>query len=85
MGSEGYCIFVDTLADGPVAAYLTNGGVPLVFATRAEADRQIAEDMNDRLTEFIEGQRDLDDAIITEDYVVRVRVHPDGSITPLSD
>ena len=34
-----------------------------------------------RLREFIDGERDFEDAIETEEYVVPVTVHPGGTFT----
>ena len=36
--------------------------------------------MMTRLQEFIEGERDFEDAITVEEYVVAVDVLPDGTI-----
>ena len=36
--------------------------------------------MIDRLQEFLAGQRDFDDATVTEEYVVEVDVLSDGSV-----
>jgi hypothetical protein len=36
--------------------------------------------MVNRLQEFMDGQRDFDDAITVEEYVVEVDVLPDGSV-----
>ena len=36
--------------------------------------------MMTRMQEFLDGERDFEDAISTEEYVVPVTVLPDGSI-----
>ena len=36
--------------------------------------------MMTRLQEFMDGERDFEDAIETEEYVVAVTVQPDGTI-----
>ena len=51
-----------------------------MFATKSEAQREIADFMMTRLQEFMDGQRDFEDAIAVEEYVVEVDVLPDGTI-----
>ena len=51
-----------------------------VFKTEVEAQREIADNAMTRLQEFIDGERDFDDAMTVEEYVVPVDVYPDGSI-----
>jgi len=34
-----------------------------------------------RIQEFLDGERDFDDAMACEEYVVPVTVHADGTIT----
>jgi hypothetical protein len=51
-----------------------------VFATEREAQREIVENMMIRLREFLDGERDFDDAVTLEEYVVAVDLLPDGSI-----
>lgn len=75
-----YCIFIDTLCEGTVPSVRTENDLPCVFATRVEAEREIADCMMIRLQQFMDGQRDFDDAITVEEYVVEVAVNSDGSI-----
>lgn len=35
----------------------------------------------ERLRQFLEGERDFEDAMTVEEYIVDVNVFPDGSIT----
>ena len=51
-----------------------------VFATEREAQLEIADFMMTRLQEFMDGERDFEDALETEEYIVAVMVQPDGSI-----
>jgi len=76
----GFCIFINTLCEGQTPSVRGIGGLPFVFCTRNEAEREIADTMIDRLQEFLEGQRDFDDATSTEEYVVEVDVQSDGTI-----
>lgn len=77
---RAFCIFINTLGEGMVAAVRGNEGKPCVFTTRAEAEREIADNMMTRLQEFMDGERDFDDAMTVEEYVMEVDQMPDGSI-----
>lgn len=77
---RAYCIFIDTLCEGTVPAVRDGDDKPCVFATRVEAEREIADNLITRLQEFIDGERDFDDAMCVEEYVDEVDVLPDGSI-----
>lgn len=76
----GFCIYIDTLCQGAVPVESDGEGKIVVYATREEAEREIAEDTIERLNQFLEGTREFDDAVNPEEYVVEVSVHPDGSI-----
>lgn len=53
----------------------------IVFETELEAQKEIVDFMMTRLQEFLDGERDFEDAITVEEYVVPVTVNPDGTIT----
>jgi hypothetical protein len=53
----------------------------IVFATELEAQREIVDGQITRLQQFLDGERDYEDAITVEEYVVLVLVHTDGTIT----
>ncbi len=76
----GFCIFIHTVFQGPLPS-VSDDDTHVVFASEREAQLEIAEFMMTRLREFIDGERDFDDATTTEEYVVRVTVHPDGTFT----
>ncbi len=88
MNRPGYCIFVNTLFQGAVpsvheSAPDTHPDAPnriCVFETEREAQLEIVDLMMTRMQEFIDGHRDFEDAISTEEYVVAVEVLPDGSV-----
>ena len=88
MNQRGYCIFIHTLCQGHVpSVHESKAGDPpgtpasiCVFATEREAQLEIADFMMTRLQEFMDGEREFEDAIETEEYVVAVTVQPDGSI-----
>lgn len=77
---NGYCIYVNTFCQGPVPTVSDDDGY-VVFKTEAEAQREIVDDLIIRLEQFLEGERDYEDANTVEEYVVPVTVHPDGTIT----
>ena len=87
MNRSCYSIFIDTFFQGPVPSVSEGKGddpcdslVPCVFPTEREAQLEIVDDMMRRLQEFIDGERDFDDAITVQEYVVEVEVLPDGKI-----
>jgi hypothetical protein len=85
MSTPGFCVFINTFCQGPVPSILGEGDRPFVFATRVEAEREIAEYAILRLHQFMVGARDFEDATTIEEYVVEVDVLPDGSIIDESD
>jgi hypothetical protein len=78
--NKAFCIFVDTLGEGTVPAVRDGDGRACLFATRVEAEREIADNMITRLQEFIDGQRDFEDAMTVEEYIDEVNVNSQGSI-----
>lgn len=45
-----------------------------------EAQREIADNMMTRIQQFLDGERDFEDALTVEEYVLPVTVNPDGVI-----
>ncbi|MEO5913822.1 MAG: hypothetical protein ABIS50_06290 [Luteolibacter sp.] len=84
MNRKGYCIFVDTLCQGAVPNVKESGPDDVervcVFPTELEAQREIADYMITRLQQFIDGERDFEDAVTVEEYIVEVDVAQDGTI-----
>jgi len=78
--SAGYCIYINTLLEGEVPSVRDGEDKPWVFATRVEAEREIADNTITRLQEFMDGERDFEDAMTVEEYIVEVDVLPDGSV-----
>ena len=76
----GFCIFMNTVFQGRVPS-LSDDEFYVVFETEREAQLEIADFLMTRLREFIDGARDFEDAIVTEECVVPVTVHPDGTFT----
>lgn len=77
---SGFCIYINTLCQGPVPV-VSDCVRYTVFETELEAQKDIADDMMTRLQQFLDGEREFEDAITTEEFVVPVTVHPDGTIT----
>jgi len=80
MSEACFCIYITTLCEGAVPSVRDGDGKPYIFKTELEAQREIADNAITRLQEFIVGEREFDDAITVEEYVVPVDVYPDGSI-----
>lgn len=76
----GFCIFIDTLCQGSVPSVSVDGHYE-VFETELEAQKDIVECVMAHLQHFLDGERDFDDAINVEEYVVPVTVYPDGTFT----
>ena len=62
-------------------AWHTETGYPRVYATELEAQREIVEHHLALIKQFLGGERDFDDAMTVEDFILPVDVWPDGSIS----
>lgn len=78
--SSGYAIFIPTLFQGMMPACYEND-YPAVFATELEAQREIADNQLTRIQQFLDGEREFDDAISTDEFVLPVKIWPDGCIS----
>lgn len=78
--SAGYCIYIDTFCQGPVPV-VSDDDRYVVFNSELEAQKEIVDNQMTRLQQFLDGERDYQDAITVEEYVVPVTVHPDGTFT----
>jgi len=78
---NGFCIYTNTLFQGPIPTVSDGEDKYVVFETELEAQKEIADYAMTRLRQFMDGERDFDDAITVDEYVVPVTVHPDGTIT----
>lgn len=76
----GFCIYIDTLCQGPVPT-VSDDERYVVFESEREAQREIADFMMTRVQQFMDGERDFEDATMVEEYVVPVNVGIDGTIT----
>ena len=75
----GFCICVDTVGDGPQPV-VWGEDAPIVYDTEHEAQREIADQQILRLQQFLDGEREFEEAIAIQEYVVPVRVVPGGRI-----
>jgi len=76
---DGFCIYISTFCQGPVPLVSDEDGY-VVFETELEAQKEIVDYQMTRLRQFLDGEREYEDAITVEEYVVPVSVHPDGVI-----
>ena len=77
---NGFCIYTVTFCQGPVPVVSDENGY-CVFETELEAQKEIVDNQITRLQQFLDGEREYEDAITVDEYVVPVTVHPDGVIT----
>ena len=77
---KGFCIYLRTFCQGPVPVVSDENGY-VIFETELEAQKEIVDNQMTRLQQFLDGEREFEDAIEVEEYVVAVRLHADGTIT----
>ncbi len=77
---QGFAIFINTLCEGEVTLWRDGEGMPCFFETSKEAEETIIEDLMTRLQECLEGEREFDDAITVEEYILPVERLADGSL-----
>ena len=81
LNNTGFCIYIDTICHGAVPVERDDKGNAVVYSSVTYAQRVIAEDTIERLRQFLEGERDYEDAMTIEEDIVEVDVFPDGSIS----
>lgn len=77
---NAFCIFTDTVCEGRVPAWHNENLMPVIYPTVEAAQREIADDVMEKLRQFLAGEREFEDAMEVEDYILPVDVFPDGSI-----
>ena len=77
---NGFCIYISTYCQGPVPVVSDENGY-VIFETELSAQREIVDNLTIRLQQFLDGEREYEDAITVEEYVMPVTVHSDGTIT----
>ena len=76
---KDFCIFINTFCQGSVPVVSDDDGYVL-FETELEAQKEIVDNQMTRLRQFLDGEREFEDAIEVDEYVVSVTVHPDGTL-----
>jgi hypothetical protein len=69
---------MDTVFQGPVPTVSDGEGKFVVFESVLAAQREIAEHTIARLQQFLDGERDFEDATTVDEYVVPVTVERNG-------
>jgi hypothetical protein len=77
---SAFAIFEETFFQGLMPTWRDENGVIITFPTEREAQTEIAEMLIEHLKQFLAGERDFDDASTTGDFILPVRVFPDGII-----
>jgi len=72
---------MQTTCEGVVPAWYDKNNRPITYATERQAQLEIVDDLQERLCQFVAGERDFEDAIAIEDFILPVDVWPDGSIS----
>ena len=78
--TDVFCIYINTFFQGRAPSNGVNMKSPWCMRP-AGAEREIVEYCIERLRQYLAGERDFDDAITVEEYVVPVTAFPDGSIS----
>lgn len=77
---NGFCIYINTCCEGAVPMVKDGDGKCVIFETELEAQREVVDQHITRLQQFLDGERDFEDAMTVEEYVVPVSVHSDEVI-----
>ena len=77
----GYAIFRWYLFPGARPACYDETNHPVVFASELEAQLEIADNQLTRLRELLDGERDFDDAVTLDEFVLPVNVWPDRRVS----
>lgn len=78
---SAYAVFINTVCEGTIPAWHDDAGWPVTYANERDAQLEIVDDLQERLRQFIAGERDFEDAITVEDFILPVDVWRDGSIS----
>ena len=78
--SLAFAIFQETICDGLVPTWRDENGFPVTYATEREAQIEVAELLIAQLEQFVAGEREFDDALVSGDIILPVTVCPSGTI-----
>ncbi|MBI5423633.1 MAG: hypothetical protein HZA32_06060 [Opitutae bacterium] len=62
-------------------AWYNESDLPIIYDTEVDAQREIADTLMEQLRQFLAGEREFNDAIAIDDFILPVDVWPDGSIS----
>ena len=86
MNEAFYMIVGESVVEGLQPTVMVSEGdspfEPLLFPTEREAQMEMADRMMSKLEEFIDGERDFDDAVALDEHVLEVVRRCDGKIFP---
>ena len=87
---EGYVVITPTLCQGDTIAWSTeddqSNAIPDIYDTPELAWKEIADDIKTNLTQFIEGDRSLEDTDFgSEEYVALYQEFDNGDIVVSDD
>ena len=77
--ASAFYICIDTPFEGSVPLVKDDLGY-VAFGSEMEAQREIADCMMTRLQEFLNGDREFDDAVTCQEFVLQVELRRDGSV-----
>ncbi|MCF3649256.1 hypothetical protein [Synoicihabitans lomoniglobus] len=78
--SDGFCIFIDTIFEGKTVAVTDESDRPCIFNSEHEGHIEIVEGLMTRLQQFLDGEREFDDATTIDEYVEQVHKRSDGTL-----
>lgn len=76
-----FAIFITTVCEGTIPAWCHDDGIYVTYATERDAQVEIIDDLKERIRQFMAGEREFEDAIAVEEFILPVDVWPDGSIS----
>ena len=71
---DGFCICIDTCFQVKKIAVTDQLNRPCIFNSERAAQAEIVENLMTRLHEFLDGERDYEDAITIDEFVERVHL-----------
>ena len=78
--TPAFAVFTRTLCEGLVPAWYDDHDKPVTYVTQREAQCEIAEMLVEQLRQFLDGEREFDDAMSVDDFVLPVDLLADGTI-----
>ena len=75
-----FCIFINTIVDGPVPLERDEHANVVVYSSRQEAEQILVESVIERCQDYLQGHRGFEDATTIEEYVSEVRILCDHSV-----